>query len=128
MLNIIQKRTQESILQGLLFGVFAAIANLFLSIPIYGALSLSWGMGLCIYVLISFGIRASIITLAFSIISMFILDQPLADIGISLAEFITIAYLIHKRFFVIMASLCFLLLWPLFVFGYLLVVHFAGYI
>jgi diguanylate cyclase (GGDEF)-like protein len=107
MLNMIEKRTQESILQGLLFGVFAAIANLFLSIPIYGALSLSWGMGLCIYVLISFGIRASIITLAFSIISMYILDQSLADIGISLAEFITIAYLIHKRFFVVIASLCF---------------------
>jgi diguanylate cyclase (GGDEF)-like protein len=107
MLNIIEKQTQESILQGLLFGVFAVIANLFLSIPIYGALSLTWGMGLCIYVLISFGIRASIITLAFSLFSMYILDQPLTDIVISLAEFITIAYLTHKRFFVVMASLCF---------------------
>ncbi len=104
MLNIIEKQTQESILQGLLFGVFAVIANLFLSIPIYGALSLTWGMGLCIYVLISFGIRASIITLAFSLFSMYILDQPLTDIVISLAEFITIAYLTHKRFFVVMAS------------------------
>jgi diguanylate cyclase (GGDEF)-like protein len=107
MLNIIEKRTQESILLGLLFGVFAAIANLFLSIPIYGALSLNWGMGVCIYVLISFGIRASIITLAFSLFSMYILDQPLTDIVITLAEFITIAYLTHKRVFVVMASLCF---------------------
>lgn len=107
MLNIIEKRTQESVLQGMLFGVFAVIANLFLSIPIYGAQSLTWGMGLCIYVLISFGIRASIITLAFSLFSMYILDQPFTDIIISLAEFITIAYLTHKRFFVVMASLCF---------------------
>nr|WP_297347122.1 diguanylate cyclase [uncultured Glaciecola sp.] len=94
-------------MQGLLFGVFAAVATLFLSVPIYGALSLSWGMGLCIYVLVSFGIRASFITLVFSLVSMYMIDKPLVDIGISLAEFITIAYLIHKRFFVIMASLCF---------------------
>jgi diguanylate cyclase (GGDEF)-like protein len=107
MLNVTAKWTRENILQGSLFGVFAAFANLFLSVPIYGALSLYWGMGLCIYVLVSFGVRASIITLIFSLASMYILDKPIVDIGISLAEFITIAYLIHKRFFVIIASLCF---------------------
>jgi diguanylate cyclase (GGDEF)-like protein len=107
MSNVTAKWSREIILQGLLFGVFAAVANLFLSVPIYGALSLSWGMGLCIYVLVSFGVRASIITLVFSLASMYIIDKPFVDIGISLAEFITIAYLIHKRFFVIMASLCF---------------------
>lgn len=107
MLNIINKRTRKSILQGLLFGILAATANMFLSIPIYGALSLSWGMGLCIYVLISFGIRASTVTLAFNIVSMFFMDKSSLYIGISLTEFITIALLINRRFFVVMASLCF---------------------
>lgn len=105
--NFILKQNQEFILQGLLFGILAAVANLFLSIPIYAALSLSWGMGLCIYVLISFGIRPAIIPLIFSIGSMYLMDQPAIHIGIDLAEFITIAYLIQKRFFVVMASLCF---------------------
>lgn len=105
--NLILKQNQEFILRGLLFGILAAVANLFLSIPIYAALSLSWGMGLCIYVLISFGIRAAIIPLIFSIGSMYLLDKPPIHIGIDLAEFITIAYLIQKRFFVVMASLCF---------------------
>lgn len=105
--DLIAKRTRDSILQGLLFGILAATANLFLSIPIYGALTLSWGMGLCIYVLISFGLRASIVTLAFSIASLYLLERPNLEIGIMLAEFISIAFLIHKRFFVVMASLCF---------------------
>ena len=107
MSNLILKRNQEFIFQGLLFGILAAIANLLLSIPIYASLNLSWGMGLCIYVLISFGIRAAIIPLIFSIGSMYLLNESLIHMGISFAEFITIAYLIQKRVFVVMASLCF---------------------
>jgi len=107
MSNLSLKWHQEFILQGLLFGILAAVANLFLSIPIYASLNLSWGMGLCIYVLISFGIRAAVIPLIFSVGSMYLLNQHAIHIGISLAEFITVAYLIQKRFFVIMASLCF---------------------
>jgi hypothetical protein len=105
--NLTANRTLQTLLKGLLFGVFAAVANLFLSIPIYGALSLSWGMGICIYVMITFGIRASLVTLFFSLASLYLADRPLLDVGIGLLEFLVIALLTHKRCFVVIASLGF---------------------
>lgn len=107
MLQKMAKRLNYDILQGLLFGVLAALANSFLSIPIYGALTLSWGMGLCIYVLISFGGRAALITLIITLASMYATGHSILSTGVHVAEFFIIALLIHKRFFVIIASLSF---------------------
>ncbi|WP_412972383.1 diguanylate cyclase [Glaciecola sp. MF2-115] len=104
------KRPNYDILQGLLLGVLAALANSFLSIPIYGALTLSWGMGLCIYVLISFGGRAALITLIITLASMYATGHSILSTGVHVAEFFIIALLIHKRFFVIIASLSFWLI------------------
>ena len=107
MRDLFTQNTLKILAKGSLLGVIAFIANILFAVPIYGSETLSWGMGIAFFTLISFGLSSAIIVFLFCLASMFLLAQDWFLIATSILEFVFIAICIKKRLFIIMASLCF---------------------
>ena len=95
------------IAQGLFFGALACLANLVLSVPIFGAESLFWGMGVVLFVLITFSLTPALIALISCLISLYLTGQDWYILSITALEFAVILLLLQRSIFIVMASLCF---------------------
>ena len=107
MRDFFTKNTLNLLAKGSLLGVIAFVANILFAIPVYGSETLSWGVGIALFALISFGLSTAVIVFVFCIASMFLLDLDWFLIATTVFEFVFIAVCIKKRLFIIMASLCF---------------------
>jgi diguanylate cyclase (GGDEF)-like protein len=107
MRDFFTKNTLNILAKGSLLGVIAFVANILFAIPVYGSETISWGLGIALFTLISFGLSPAIIVFAFCITSLFLLAQDWFLTATTILEFVFIAICIKKRLFIIMASLCF---------------------